>query len=331
MGEGEHVREGPAVPRKDRWNMPIEVQGSLGVAPDPVEYGREVLSALAYVTADQSREVHVLRLRNALERAGLEKTLRYVLAVLTLTGEYQELSQGYWAPTPVRRVPLGTTVMLIAPSGTKELQRHFPEVRRAGYARILPAECNTDLPIQELSDWAGLRVANSTIWAAKTVQQGFRALSPTAAPADIEYFGLQTKGASRKPIWTTDSGRAISVLPRVFLCRSKISPTKFRHFLGQVENGKLIKEAAIPHEIERMQFGISAFNRTPISVGVDAINEIMIFRVPCILPRPERRVFAAISQSAWSRHGKEYRVETGEHSALLANILRNLGCELRNI
>ena len=61
---------------------------------DVIEYGRALFASLSFRSSNAAREVHVLRLRAAFDRATLTHSLRYVLGVLSLTREIQELKGG---------------------------------------------------------------------------------------------------------------------------------------------------------------------------------------------------------------------------------------------
>ncbi len=61
------------------------LNSAFGASIDAVEYGRGQLAALSRYSATSAREVHVLRLRYAFERAGIANQLRFALIVINLT------------------------------------------------------------------------------------------------------------------------------------------------------------------------------------------------------------------------------------------------------
>lgn len=138
---------------------------------DPVEFGRGVMVSSAYRSPTLAVQVHVLRLRAAFERAGMVHRFRYVLNVLSLMREVQELAKGFWFPTPLRRVPVGDRALVVGPHPTAELRRHFSEPECAGYVRFTDLDRLEALPSQELRDWSGLDVSDTRSWTSSLPSQ----------------------------------------------------------------------------------------------------------------------------------------------------------------
>jgi len=113
----------------------IKVQTS-GV--DSLEFARGALCAASFVATNAASETRVATLHNLFERAGLAATMADALETMQFLREAEPLGGGYWIPTPVRTVDLGSDrCLLVGPQPTSELQRHFAGVRRAGAGRVM--------------------------------------------------------------------------------------------------------------------------------------------------------------------------------------------------
>ena len=305
-----------------------------GGTRDVVEYGRGQFAALAYVSSNRAREIHVLRLRKAFDRAGVGQSLRYVLNVLTLMREVQELNGGYWAPTPPRMVSLEQGAMLIAPIPTDELKRHFGGIQAAGYARVIVQSADVDLPKQTLDDWAGFDVIDTKAWAGNAIRKATKEMSPTIEPQNIEFFGVQRIsgpfGSRAAPAWVTDTRLAASADSKTVLCRSRLAENYYRYFWGTLERGRIVTESVAPKEIDRLQYGIAALTDRPITVVFDRDDGLPVVRTFAILPRPERRLLLGLAQRCDARAGKAHQFQTEEHVQLIAEALQRLGCEIRS-
>lgn len=310
---------------------PVRLSWPGGTA-DAVEYGRSVLHAFSYSATNEAQEVHVLRLRNAFDRAGFAHALRYVLNVLTLMREAQELKGGYWFPTPIRLVPLDHTALVVAPVATTELARHLP-VSRAGYARYLSMAGQSDLPRQSLDEWAGFETSNTAAWTQEVLRQGRASLGPTIPSENVEFFGLQqfaaASGKGTRTTWVRESRLAILNDGGIALCRSRLGENYHRYFLGGIKSGRLARETSAPGDVARLQYGIAAINGRPLLVEVTNEHPASILHVFSAIPRSERRLLLALANRTDSVRGKAYRVDVEEHSIILTKVLKNLGCDLR--
>lgn len=304
-----------------------------GAMRDPVEYGRGQIAALGYVSSNQAREIHILRLRNAFDRAGIGQTLRYVLNVLTLMREVEELKGGNWALTPPRFVPLAKGSMIIAPIPTDELSRHFAGIHRAGYARVLTEGAEIDLPRQSLDDWAGLEISDTKNWARSELRRSANEMTVTIEPQNVEFLYLRHNagsfGTHTTPGWASDARVAAIAEDRTALCRSRLAKNYFRYFMGRLERGKVVSESPAPSDISRLQHGIAALTGRPITVLLDEDVRGCLVRIFSVLPRPERRVLFGLAPRCDSGFGKSYQPCTREHLKVITEMLQRLGCEIR--
>ena len=301
---------------------------------DPVEYGRGQLSAMAHLSVNAAREVHILRLRNSFERAGIVPKLRYSLWALDLMREAQELNGGYWFPTPLRVVTLKEKVILIGSAPTHELQRHFLGVTRAGYARVLDRENSKGLPTQELDDWLGFHWRDSVAWSESQITNARASMSPTILSGNVEFFDIDSVrfpfGNGRRPVWRADSSSSSAVWRGVVFCRERVAPERYRYFFGQVKRGSLAVEAPAPKDVARIQFGFAALVGRPITSFFESNDDSYIIHIPATLPRPELQLTLALGVRDKSCRGKAYRVDSDEFFSFILEKLKQLGCDVRS-
>lgn len=314
--------------------------GTRGAGPNPasigpgeicdvLEYGRAQLCCQSYVSATIAREIHVLRLRNAFDKAGIAARLRYAISVLDLMREVQRLKGGYLYPTPLRAISLEETAIVIAPMSTEELKRHLARVERAGYARVLPRSELTDLPCQSLNDWAGFTTLDTRSWAQDLVNKACKEMSATVQPSNVEYYSVRhipsAAGDRSIPFWSSDARIAAMPRDKVVFCRSRLAQNYYRYFWASVEKGRVVAEAAAPLEINRLQYGISAILGRPITIAFSD----RLLRIFAPLPRPERRLLLALGIRTGSSSGKAYEFRSKEHMHVTMASLQRLGCRAR--
>lgn len=302
-------------------------------ALDPVEFARGHLVASAYLSPTSAREVHIQRLHSAFDRAGVAEKLRFALRVLFLMREAEDLGHGYWFPTPMRAIENDSLTILVSPSPTAELVRHFPSVRRTGYARVLSRVDSAGLPRQPLDQWLGEVPQSTTTWAESEVARARLAMGPTSPSGSVEFFGVVTSGPRQSltvaPQWTHESARAIVLPGGVALCRERLSVATFRHFVGQMDGKRLVAESNRVVDADRLQFGMAALAGRKLSVGATRSPDADVYFVPLHLPRPERRLLLALGQRDGRFPAKAYRVGSGIASSLLSARLESLGTDVR--
>lgn len=304
-----------------------------GTPIDVVEYGRGQVSALTYLSATSAREVHILRLRKAFERAGIVHKLRYSLSVLSLMREAQELGGGYWFPTPLRVVAIDGQAILVGPAPTHELQRHFRGVTRAGYARVLPLPKPLGLPNQKLDDWLGLRVRDSIAWSEAQIAEAQRSMSPAISSGNIQFFSVEPArapfGSTTRPVWTNDPRSFLLQYQGMVLYRERVADQRFRYSLGRVEGARLTAEGPGLKDSARLQVGLAALAGKPFTVAVTKHDGESVFHIPTNLPRPERQLMLALGAHDVSLPGKAYRVCTDALSLIIERLQR-LGYVVRS-
>jgi hypothetical protein len=300
---------------------------------DPVEFARGHLVGSAYLTSTSAREVHIQRLHSAFDRAGIANKLRFALRVLLLMREAEDLGHGYWFPTPMRAVENDVLTILVSASPTTELVRHFPSVRRTGYARVLSRVDSEGLPRQALDQWLGDVPRLTATWAQSEVDRARLAMGPTSPSGNVEYFCVEASGPLQSPTfaprWTHEPARAIVLPDGIALCRQRLSVVASRYFVGQLDGKRLVAESNRVVDAGRLQFGMAALAGRKLSIGVTRLTEADIYFVPVQLPRPERRLLLALGQRDGRLPGRAYRVSSGAASSLLSARLESLGTNVR--
>lgn len=317
----------------------LSTEGTSGNSPghriDPIEYARGQLAAFAHLSATLAREVHILRLRNSFERAGIAHQLRYSLRVLNLMREAQELGGGYWFPTPLRVVPMNEHAIVVGPIATRELRRHFPNVTRAGYARVCQQSETGSLPRQDLDDWLGLTVLDSVVWTEAQIKNAKAHIGPTLASGKVEYLTAESKRifsmTIRRAAWTNNSYASHITSQGVVLCRERLAPERFRYFFGKMEAGHLTAEGPSHEDVTRLQFGLAALVGMPFTVGVSSREGQSVIHLPPSIPRPERQLVLALCTRDYSYPEKAYRLHSENFAQMIVSRLRRLGCEVRSI
>jgi len=306
-----------------------------GTIIDAIEYCRGQLSAMAFVSPSTAREVNSKRINIAFERAGIAHKLRYALWVLDFMREVQKLGDGYWFPTPLRIVPIEDQIIVVGPTSTSELQRHFPSVKRAGYARVLARRDIHGLPTQHLDNWLGLQVPDSVAWCEAYFADAKIKLVPTISPENIQFFNVRTAhstyGDIAIPEWI-DVPQPSMQFKEIFLCRERLGRDSFRYFLGKVEGKNLLSELPIPYEVvARLCCSFAARMGKPITVTVALCNEDFIIYTPSNLPQSERQLILALGVRDRMLKGMAFRVCDDKFVSLIEAKLKNLGCEVRRI
>jgi hypothetical protein len=300
---------------------------------DAIEYGRGQLAALTYRSATSAREVHVLQLRNSFERVRIAHQFRYAFRVLDLMREVQQLGNGYWFPTPLRVVPIDEQVILVGPAPTRELQRHFPGITRAGYARILPQPGVHALPNQSLDDWLGLEVQDTVAWSDSQIAEAQAGMGPTISSSNVQFFSIEITsspfGKTPHPVWTDNLRTSLIGQQNIVLCRERIATERYRYFLGRLKGGRLTAEAPAPSDLARFQFGFAALQGNPFMVTLISHNDGSILHLSANLPRPEQQLILALGFRDGSLSRKAYRVPSDTFVPPIITRLQHLGCEVR--
>jgi len=298
---------------------------------DIVEYVRGQFSSLAYINDITAREVHVLQIRKTFERASLENKLRFALKVLDLMREAQNLGNGYWYPTPLRAVPTDDVAILVSSLPTHELQRHFENIKREGYARVIPLADPLDLPQQLLDDWLGLGVEDSVLWCERQIKVALADMKPTIPSGSVQFYTTRSvrsfSGITTEPQWVNGPQSSLTCQKNIVLCRERLAAEYYRYFFGKVLGTRLTNEGPTLKNVSRVIFGFSALVGNPISVIIVTKNGESVFRIATNLPRPEWQLLLALGV----RDGKVFRVRCEAFVPIIAERLRRLGCLIRTI
>lgn len=300
---------------------------------DPLEHLRGALCALSYVSPRQAREVHVMRLRHAFERADLVHNFRQARAAVSFIREIQSLERGFWIPAPVRTVPFGEHSLLIAPNTTVELQRRFGNgVAKAGYARIAPSTEFVGVPVQSLVDWMGSDTLHIDDWTEQQLGEARSQLKPTfAGQGEFEAFvpavGPHRLDFTTRGRWSPDLPSARSSGRPLRLCRKQTAVGRHRFFFGELDRGRLVMEAPFVGDVDRMQIGLLRKEGGSPSVRIEAHGEVAELRATAYFPQAERRFLAAIGRRVIESEGRGRKYEMPNLAVgTMLELVRRLGC-----
>lgn len=311
---------------------PSPSSGRATQAVDDLEYLRGVLCALSYLSDATAREVHVMSLQRAFARIGRENRLRFALSTARFLSELQDLPGGYWIPTPIRAVPVGSDALVVAPHTTRELRRNFGlEIRKAGYGRLAPMSVAAALPKQALESWLEFPPANTPRWAAQQLLELSHQLRPTQGErGQFEVFCPTAYKRSVRECWVAEMKAIVS---EQRLCRRRLGQENHTYFIGRVEAGRLVAETPPIEDWPRMQIGLLAIEGRALTAQVLLKPDAAVLATSAWLPRAERRFLLAVAKQSPelpSGQGRTYLIDTGALEKL-TELLTNLGCRMETI
>lgn len=301
-------------------------------AIDILEYARGVLCSLSFAAPDTSREVHVTRLREHFDRAGIASLLENALDTLKLVREAEKLGGGYWIPPPIRAVELGSKhCLVIGAHPTAELRRHFGSARRAGAGRVADAKDVVDLPRQTLAAWRGHDGRNASTWARTAIESAMQQLAPSIIDESLEAFGTRAGrvavGGSREPTWVRTGDTAACSWLGVGLFRARTSATRFRYFLGQHQSQSAFLEGPPALDPIRMQFGLAVLQHQPLTIKITLLRDSLSISLPLSAPTAVRRLLVALCEADPRSLGRTWICRNPEYLPTLQAALQELECE----
>ena len=286
---------------------------------------------MSFKSIDKSREVHVSRLHDQFDRAGIASTMVETLGTLEFLREAESLGGGYWIPAPIRAIDLdGNLCLLVGIHPTDELRRHFSSARRAGAGRVVNASEVPGLPKQSLSSWRGYDGCDATVWAQKVIESAIEQFSPSVSDERMQIFGTNaTKGASgrREPTWVRIGDSAACVWRGVGLFRAPTSGTRYRYFLGRYRSKSEFLEGPPGREPLRMQFGITALQGQALTINVVSRRDIVSITLPLRAPTALRRLLVALCDEDAQSFGRTWICRNPGYLFALQASLSELGCE----
>ena len=299
---------------------------------DSLEYARGVLCSLSFVATDNSREVHVARLHEQFDRAGIASSMADALETLKLMREAEELGGGYWIPAPIRAVDLGGKhCLLIGVHPTEELRRHFGSARRAGAGRVADAEEVVGLPRQSLAAWRGYDGRDASTLARTAIESGMQQLAPSVMDEGLETFGTRTGGGAtgryREPAWVRVGDGAACTWRGVGLFRSRTSAARYRYFLGRHQSQSTFLEGPPARELIRMQFGLAALQNQPLTLRIASSRDAVSISLPLSAPTELRRLLVALCDTDARSFGRVWTCRNPEYLPALQASLQELESE----
>lgn len=296
---------------------------------DPLEFARGALCAASFVATDAARETHVATLHNLFERAGLAATMADALGTMHFLREAEPLGGGYWIPTPVRTVDLGSDrCLLVGPQPTSELQRHFAGVRRAGAGRVTDRADVPDLPSQSQDAWRGSDGSDACAWTQSAVDSALKQLASSLVADGLQVFGTRiASGRHREPAWVEPGSGAACEWRGIGLFRARTGATRHRYFFGKYGAGKEFLEGPPVQDAARLQFGFAALQRQPMTVTITAVSGATSISLPLAPPRNVRRLLVALCDANPRSFGRVWTCREPVYLPVLLGAIQDLKCE----
>lgn len=296
---------------------------------EPLEFARGALCAASFVAMDAARETHVARLHNLFERAGLAASMADALGTMQFLREAEPLGGGYWIPTPVRTVDLGSgRCLLVGPQPTSELQRHFAGVRRAGAGRVMDRADVPELPSQSQDAWRGSDGCDACAWTQSAIDSALKQFASSLVADSLQVFGTRiASGRRREPAWAEPGSDAACVWRGISLFRARTGATRYRYFFGKYEAGKEFLEGPPVQDATRLQFGFAALQRQPMTVTISTVSGATAISLPLAPPRNVRRLLVALCDADHRSFGRVWICREPVYLPVLLRAIQELKCE----
>ena len=299
---------------------------------DALETARSWLATLSFVSPTVSREVHVTRLRDKFERAGISQLMQDALETIHFLREAESLDGGYWTPAPTRAVALDDlTCLLVGVQPTSELRRHFEGVQRAGSGRIVATTRAANVPRQSLESWSGSDGLSSSAWVQLSATTAIEQLTPSVAAEGLETFGtreLVGRGTRRnEPTWLPAGDHDACNWRGVGLFRARTGGKRHRYFYGRYEKTSAFFEGPPAKDSLRVRYGLAAMLGRPLSIVISSGHGTARIALPLSAPTSVRRLLTALCAADPTSFGRGWTC--GEPALLpaLRASLEDLGCE----
>ena len=307
--------------------------GSMAPEFDALEIARGSLAALSYVSPTVSREVHVTRLRDKFDKAGIALSMQEALWAMQFLREAESLDGGYWTPAPTRAVALGgPTHLLIGVAPTSELCRHFKGARRAGSGRVVAAMDAASLPRQSLESWSGSDGQRAKAWAQVSMDAAVNQLAPSVAAEGLETFGTRAfegRGTRRtEPTWLPAGDPSACNWRDVGLFRARTGSARHRYFFGKYQKTLGFSEGPLAKDSLRLQYGLAALLGRPLTIVISSAQSGACIALPLGAPIPVRRLLMALCEVDPKSFGRRWTCGEPELLPALRASLKDLGCEI---
>lgn len=304
---------------------------------DPIEVARGTVASLSITAERTVHEIHISRIQEGLSRADLpSEAQRRALEDISALREAEHLGKGYWLPTPTRAVSLDNDIsLLVSIAPTKELQRHFSSVRRAGLGRLVETGQVNRLPTQSLKSWRGTYDLDTATWVRTLIKSATNDFRPSIVPANLEAFSVKsisraTHNGYREPAWLSITDRRVSAWNSVSLFRSRLGPNHYRYFLGKVTSSRMLLEGPGVVDNLSFQYGLASLLGEPLTVFTRSQADSILVSLPLIVPNSVRRLLSALCEMDPQRFGYVWRCHKAECWLTVKAALQDLGCEIAN-
>lgn len=296
--------------------------------PSSIEVARAALICFFFHPSREPSPVHTLKLRGFFGNYYPTNQLDEAMTALSYMKEVVRLPNGYWAPTPIRKVDLGKFSLILAPHTTEELARIIStKIRVAGYARTCEnEEALTLLPSESLNDWLGCPKCLKE-WSINLLQIANDNLTPsTSVGRAIQFYDPQ-KNYSTHLRWKTLTGlNSFSNSADLKLLRERTSFGQTRYFFGEIKNGKIHREAPdFNFDYVRLQYGLDLMAGVEGTYSLFTDDQTIVLRFFRRLPEAELRLIMALSHQKESKKADRNYELSINHYLPVEACLKNLG------
>jgi hypothetical protein len=313
---------------------------------DQVAIDCALLRSCVWALTGGERPVHVLKLLNLavdispdsiladdeMRSADTRSRLRTCLDELTEAGDLVSLANGRWLPAPMREVRLGSADdarLLVGGFPTSLLPSELSvEVHHNGAFRRTMGERlarELALPLESYDSWVGPFPGDLKAWTQSVFKGDYEAFTEVNdgrqfslyAPPNARQGALQAKRWVDRP----------EKLAGRFLGRRDL-PFGIRQYRAvEVVSGVIVR-VMIPQlgtgDLRRLMYGLDALAGNPVLVENDTRGDEFVIVLGSEVPRPERRLFAALGtltvpvDKYYPRTWRFPRKYTGEISSRLS-------------
>ena len=296
---------------------------------DLIDVLRASLCVLTYRSPSEFEPVHIRRIKSYCERFDLSQDIKPYLEILRLIREYEDLGDGYWAPTPQRLVKLPSCELVIAPNPTTELKRWFGDsIQVAGFARVVISGSVTALPEQTADDWIG-SPSDLSQWTQEQLNHAKNNLRPTVHPEgriEVYFPWAQATNSGRvaRERWVELEKLNLDESDEPLLCKIA-GITGTRWFFAVTRAQRIVAECEIGHsEKLRLLYGLDALHGTSATVRVSKDGHQRRITLSMPIPKEEQRLLLALARRG-EDDGQEYYEFDSHYCAALEFGFRRLG------
>lgn len=296
--------------------------------PSSIEVVRAALSCFFFHPTEQPKPVHTLKLRAFFSNYYPPNQLEGNMNTLVFLKEAVKLPNGFWAPTPLRKIDLGKFSIILAPYTSTELARVIStEIITTGYGRISEdIEALKHLPSENLNDWLGNPISLKD-WINDLLNYVNANLTKsTSAGRAIQFYAPQKNSTAHLNWRTLEADSSPSIQSNLYLLRERTTFGQTRYFFGEVKSRKLLRETPdFNFDYIRVQYGIDFLADIKGVYLQFSEEKTTVIRLLRRLPQAENRLITALNvQEGITKTNRDYKF-MNNHFQAVEDCLNNLG------